>query len=330
MPLIRTTFGKEFSQAEGQTVFEAALQAGIVLPYSCKSGRCSSCKCKVLSGESRHIRDELGLTEHEKEQGFILGCVRSATTDLLIAVEDIGSQIIPEAKTLPVRISKLDKLSPDVLLVKLRMPPSAKFSYLAGQHIEVIGSGGLRRSYSIANAPVLDKQLELHIRAVQGGAMSDYWFNQAKENDLLRINGPLGSFFARPLTGLYLVLLATGTGIAPVKAMLEMLANSPAIEQPISTTVYWGGRKPADLYYEFDRWHPTVRYVPVLSRAPAVWSGARGYVQKEMLRRDHDLVNTAVYACGSQAMVASAKADLTEAGLPEERFYSDVFVSSGT
>ena len=330
MPLITLDSGKKFESTVSLSLLDAAAQAGITLPYSCKTGRCSTCKCKVLSGQSTAMVDELGLTVDEKAQGFILSCVRSASTDMLIEVEDLGDQVIPEVRTLPARISSLEKLAPDVLSVKLRFPPNTPLSYLAGQYIDVIGPGGLRRSYSIANAPAAERELALHIRAVQGGAMSDYWFNQAQANDLVRINGPLGSFFMRPLAGLHLVFLATGTGIAPVKAMLEQLANAPATDQPLSVTVYWGGREPQDLYANPSQWHPALRYVPVLSRASGAWMGTCGYVQKALLSDAPDLAHTVVYACGSDAMIQSAKAALTRAGLPNKRFYSDAFVPTGT
>jgi CDP-4-dehydro-6-deoxyglucose reductase len=200
---------------------------------------------------------------------------------------------------------------------------------LAGQYVDVIGSGGIRRSYSVANAPASDNQLQLHIRAVDSGAMSKYWFDQAKINDLLRINGPLGSFFARPLAGLNLVFLATGTGIAPVKAMLEQLASGQLDDQPLSATLYWGGRQLQDLYADPSQWNPSLRYVPVLSRAPGDWTGARGHIQHYLLSENPDWANTVVYACGSEAMIQSAKAELIEAGLPDKRFYSDAFVPSG-
>lgn len=330
MSLVTLDSGKKFESPSSLSLLEAAAKAGITLPYSCKTGRCSTCKCKVLSGQSTAMVDELGLTTDEKAQGFILSCVRSASTDMLIEVEDLGNQIIPEVKTLPARISSLEKLAPDVLSVKLRFPPDTTLTYLAGQYIDVIGPGGLRRSYSVANAPAADNQLQLHIRAVQGGAMSDYWSHQAKVNDLVRINGPLGSFLMRPLAGLHLVFLATGTGIAPVKAMLEQLSSVPVNAQPQSVSVYWGGREPQDLYANPCQWHPALRYVPVLSRAPDDWTGARGYVQKVLLTDAPDLAQTVVYACGSDAMIQSAKAALTQAGLPDKRFYSDAFVPSGT
>ena len=330
MLVVSLISGKKFKTLGSESILDAAAKEGVNLPYSCKTGRCSTCKCKVLSGQSVATVDELGLTSEEKAQGFILSCVRSALTDMFIEMEDLGDQVIPEVKTLPSRISSLEKLAPDVISLKLRFPLNTPFTFLAGQYVDVIGPGGIRRSYSVANAPASDNQLELHIRAVQSGAMSQYWFDQAKVSDLLRINGPLGSFFARPLTGLHLVFLATGTGIAPVKAMLEQLATAPLDKQPLSATLYWGGREPQDLYADPSLWHPSLRYVPVLSRAPGDWTGARGHVQNSLLNDEPDWANTVVYACGSDAMIQSAKAELTQASLPTNRFYSDAFVPSGT
>jgi CDP-4-dehydro-6-deoxyglucose reductase len=330
MSVISLVSGKEFRTIGSESIFIAAEKEGVNLPYSCKTGRCSTCKCKVLSGQSVAMVEELGLTSDEKAQGFILSCARSALTDMLIEVEDLGDQVIPDVKTLPSRISSLEKLAPDVLSVKVRFPPNTPFSFLAGQYVDVIGPGGIRRSYSIANAPASDNQVQFHIRVVKSGTMSQYWFGQAKVNDLLRIHGPLGSFFMRPLTGLHLVFLATGTGIAPVKAMLEQIITVPLEKQALSMTLYWGGRQLQDLYADPNQWHPSLRYVPVLSRALDDWTGARGHVQHSLLRDKPDLANTVIYACGSNAMIQSTKAELTEAGLPTNHFYSDAFVPSGS
>lgn len=330
MPVITTTFGRNFPQSDSQTILDAAAQSGVALPYSCKTGRCSTCKCKVLKGESHAKSDELGLTDAEKDEGWVLSCVRTATTELTIEVEDLTGVILPKVQTQPARITSLEKLASDVLRVKFRLPPTSNFSYLPGQYIDVIGPGGVRRSYSVANTPAGDKQLELHVRAVEGGVMSGYWFEAAKINDLVRLNGPLGSFFLRPLKGVHLVFLATGTGIAPVKSMLEHLATSTDDNQPLSITVYWGAREAQDLYCDPANLHPKLRYVPVLSRADQDWVGACGYVQDAMLNDAPDLGRTVVYACGSDAMIHSAQAKLTKAGLPAQHFYSDAFVCSAS
>jgi CDP-4-dehydro-6-deoxyglucose reductase len=284
----------------------------------------------VLHGETTILQTETGLTDAEKAEGWILSCVRSAQTDLMLEVEDMGNVVLPPSKTLPCRISSIDRLATDVIRVMLRLPPTADFRSIPGQYIDVIGPGGVRRSYSLANANTADKTLELHIRAVDGGVMSDYCFKQAKANDLLRFSGPLGTFFLRGLDQLHLVFLATGTGIAPVKAMLESLAHIESEHPPRSVTVFWGGRTSEDLYFDPQAIPAGHQFVPVLSRATNTWTGASGYVQNAFLATQPDLAHTAVYACGSDTMIRSAKACLLAVGLPGVRFFADAFVPSAT
>lgn len=328
MPSIVLSSGKSFSTVGEESILAAAQRHLISFPHSCKTGRCSTCKCKVLQGEATALQIETGLTDAEKAEGWILSCVRSAQTDVTLEVEDLGNIVLPPSKTLPCRISSIDPLATDVVRVMLRLPPTADFSSIPGQYIDVIGPGGVRRSYSLANANMADKTLELHIRAVDGGVMSDYWFKQAKANDLLRFNGPLGTFFLRGLNQLHLVFLATGTGIAPVKAMLESLAHMASEQAPQSVTVFWGGRTAEDLYFDPQTIPTGHRFVPVLSRAALGWAGVSGYVQNALLATQPDLARTAVYACGSDAMIRSAKTSLLAAGLPDNRFFADAFVPS--
>lgn len=245
-----------------------------------------------------------------------------------LEVEDLGEIQVYPTKTLPCRIQSLERLSEDVLRVILRLPPNQKLDYHPGQYIDVIGKDGLRRSYSVANAPVIDMSIELHIRRVPEGAMSQYWFEEAKTNDLLRLNGPLGTFFLRDVSGMDLILLVTGTGMAPIKAMLEGLATGPRARLPRSISVYWGGRIRQDLYWNPAEAGLALRYVPVLSRGDSSWAGARGHVQQAVLQSGATLEDAVVYACGSLAMIDDARAQLVAAGLNGGRFYSDAFVPS--
>lgn len=325
---VRLSNGSKFQVARGSSLLEAALASGLVWPYSCKSGRCSTCKCKVIQGETIALEAEVGLTEEDKQDNFILSCVRVARTDLLLDVADLSDLKLPLVKLLPGRISEIDKLSPDVVRVKLRLPPAADFKFIPGQYINVIGPRGIRRSYSLANADFANHTLELHIRAVDGGVMSDYWFNRAQVNDLLRLNGPLGTFFLRNISNLHLIFLATGTGIAPVKAMLESIDNLSLDQRPKSITVLWGGRTEKDLYLDFRKFAVMHSFVPVLSRGTVEWHGARGYVQHVLLDLKRDLSNSAVYACGSDTMIRDASVALIGAGLKPQNFYSDAFVCS--
>ena len=328
MPLIQTTHGLSFSQLEDQSILDAAYASGVQLPYSCRNGRCSSCKCKVIRGESTALHEELGLTSEERSAGWILSCVRKASSDLLLQADDVGGLSLATPKVLPCRIQALELLAPEVMKVTLRLPPTTDFSFIPGQYIEIIGLAGVRRSYSLANADARSKIIELHIRAVNSGVMSSYWFEHAKPHDLLRLRGPLGTFVLRNMQGLDLAFLATGTGIAPIKAMLEGLSVIHPEKRPQTITVYWGGRTAQYLYWDVQSIQAGQRYVPVLSRAGQDWRGARGHVQDVFLANQPELAKTVVYACGSEAMIHSARATLLKAGLSETRFFSDAFVSS--
>jgi CDP-4-dehydro-6-deoxyglucose reductase len=336
MPTVTLANGTRFEAAAGSTVLDAAEAAGVVLEHSCRTGRCGSCKARVLSGRAGPLRAASSLTAAEAAAGWILGCAHGAETELALDIEDLAALAGIRARTLPARIAALELLAPDVLRVELRLPPGAALRFRAGQSIELSGPGGLRRSYSIASDPARPERLELQIRRVPQGRLSAYWFGGAAVGDLLRFNGPRGTFYLRPLAGLHLVFLATGTGYAPVQSMLAELAALPAAEQPLSSTLFWGGRLPADLYRQPEAAPAqgagplprSLHHVPVLSRADTAWAGARGHVQDVFLARQPELARTAVYACGSEAMVHAAQLALLAAGLPPRHFHFDAFVSS--
>lgn len=328
LPTITLTSGATFHASMGLSILSAASQANISLPYSCSTGRCSTCKCKVLSGSTTALHPETGLTDEEINEGWILSCVRTAESDLVLEVDDLGGLQLPIAKTYPCRINAINHLALDVVQIFLRLPPTVSFEFIPGQYVVAIGPNGVRRSYSLANSTFEDKMLELHIRAVPGGEMSQYWFKEAKINDLLRIHGPLGTFFLRETAGVDLYFLATGTGIAPVKAMLESIIHLPSEKKPKAVTVFWGGRKPNDFYFNLADIPGDHTFIPVLSRLDEDWSGAQGYVQNVLLDLHPKWEITTIYACGSETMIRDAKKSLFDSGLPESRFYSDAFVSS--
>ncbi len=328
MPEITLASGARFKADAGVPILDAAARENVLFPYSCRTGRCSTCKCRVLGGETIALQPETGLSDSERMEGWILSCVRSAASDLMLEVESLEQVRLPPARTFPCRIARLEKMADDVIKVALRLPPAADFRFNPGQYINVIGPGGIRRSYSMANAVAVDDSIELHVRAVTGGVMSEYWFKQARLNDLLRFNGPLGTFFLHETAGLDLVFLATGTGIAPVKAMLETLPGLPSEQRPRSVMILWGGRVESDLYVDVVAMAGHHRYVPVLSRPANNWSGARGHVQDVLLETGMALANAAVYACGSNEMIRDAKNVLVDAGLPGGRFHADAFVCS--
>ncbi len=327
MNAIKTTTGLTFNALPDKSIVDAAIASGVFFSYSCKTGRCKTCKCKVTAGETALLADELGLTETEKADGWILGCVRKPMSELTISAPGVSKFEMPQAKMLPCRISALESLSTDVMKVTLRLPPNNQLEYFAGQYIDVI-KGDIRRSYSIANACTLGGQIELHIKRFSGGKMSEYWFEQAKVNDLLRLNGPLGTFFLRNCAGKDLIFLATGTGFAPVKAILESLSQAKSEELPSSIRVYWGGRSLAELYAAAPDIGIPYSFKRVLSRGAG--GDAQGYVQNVCLGDVADFQNTQVFACGSNAMIEDGRRLLVKAGLEEADFYSDAFVCSAS
>jgi CDP-4-dehydro-6-deoxyglucose reductase len=326
--LVHLQGGLSFSVEEGESLLEGAMRSTVVLPYSCREGRCSACMCKVEQGETIPLQEETGLTAEQKSQGWILSCVRSLKSDVVLDAEDLSTLNLPKAKTLPCKINQIKRLTDDVLNVHLRLPPTSNFQYKAGQYIEVIGAG-VKRSYSIANVPDANNVLELQIRRVDSGIMSQYWFEKAKVNDLLRIRGPLGTFCLRDVRGKHLILMATGTGIAPIKAMLEHLCVLDPANQPRRISLYWGGRMASDQYWDPRQLKVTIDYKFVLSTESADQKH-KFYIQDAVLRDVSDFSDAVVYACGSPVMIADAQIQLGMSGLSATHFYADAFVVSGT
>lgn len=327
MPVVTLSSGRSFEAADGQLLLDAAEAAGIVLPHSCRTGRCGACKCKAV-GQTEAILAETSLSEDEQAEGSILTCTRTAIQDTTLYVSDLTGLNLPKVQTLPAKISKLEQLSDDVLRVRLRFPPGREIAFLSGQYADVIGPGGLRRSYSFATAPG-ESEVEFHIRYVPEGKMSALWFKTARPGDLLRIQAPKGTFVLRANPETDLVLLATGTGIAPVKAMLEEIAARPSGDRPRSVRLYWGGRVEADLYWKPGDLFDWLDYVPVLSRFDSGWVGRRGYIQNALLEDMQDFSSAQVYACGSENMIhAARKIILENTSLAPSDFYSDAFVAS--
>ncbi|MGI9134820.1 MAG: CDP-6-deoxy-delta-3,4-glucoseen reductase, partial [Rhodoferax sp.] len=272
------------------------------------------------------------LSPQEAAQGLLLTCCSVAQSDLVLESRQVTELGALPIKKMPARVSALVRKSADVMLLQLQMPANEKFQYRAGQYIEFMLADGVRRCYSMATAPRAASGIELHIRHMPGGRFTDHVFGAMKEKDILRIEGPFGSFFLREDSSKPIILLASGTGFAPIKAMLEHMQQQ-SIARP--TTLYWGGRRPADLY--LDDWvraqaqaMPHLTYVPVVSDATTEdqWHGRSGWVHQAVLQDYPDLSGHQVYACGAPLVVAAAQRDYTTlAQLPAHEFFSDAFTS---
>ncbi|WP_426054603.1 CDP-6-deoxy-delta-3,4-glucoseen reductase [Janthinobacterium sp. PSPC2-1] len=325
--------GHQFSCEADETVLSAAIRAGVGLPYSCKSGACSSCKGKIVSGNVQHKPYQArSLTEEEAAAGYSLLCCAVPQGDLVVQAREVAGSSDYPIKKMPSRVTTIEKVAPDVVVLTLQLPASERLHYRAGQYIEIMLRDNKRRSYSMASAPVDGGPVSLHIRHMPGGLFTDQVFGSMKERDILRFEGPMGTFFLREDSDKPVVLLASGTGFAPLKAIVEHMINE---QSPRPITLYWGARRPHDLYMDAlcRQWAadlPQFTYVPVVSEAlpEDAWSGRTGFVHQAVMADLPDMSAYQVYACGAPIVVESANRDFVQlCQLPADEFYADAFTT---
>ena len=332
------TSGKQFTVNPDENLLEAALRQGINLPYGCKNGACGSCKGKVVEGQVTHGQhSESALSKTEETTGGILFCCSHPQSDLLIEAREVQGAGDIAIRKVPCRVNAINKPSNDVAILKLQLPAAERFQFLAGQYLEFLLKDGQRRAYSIANAPEQEGPLELHIRHLPGGLFTDFVFGAVtpalKEKDILRFEGPLGSFFLREDSKKPIIFVAAGTGFAPIKSIVEQM-QAKKIHRPIH--LYWGGRRPSDLYLNdlCKSWEKDIadfKYVPVISDALSEddWQGRTGFVHQAVMADHADMKDFQVYACGAPVMVNAARNDFSaKCQLPEEEFFADSFTSA--
>jgi CDP-4-dehydro-6-deoxyglucose reductase len=332
------TSGKQFTVTQDETLLEAALRQGINLPYGCKNGACGSCKGKVLEGKVSHGQhSESALSKADETSGGILFCCSHPQSDLLIEAREVQGAGDIAIRKVPCRVNTISKPSSDVAILKLQLPAAERFQFLAGQYIEFLLKDGQRRAYSIANSPDQEGPLELHIRHLPGGVFTDFVFGVSnpalKEKDILRFEGPLGSFFLREDSKKPIIFLAAGTGFAPIKSIIEQM-QAKKIDRSIY--LYWGGRRPSDLYLSdlcktWEKEIPNFQYIPVISDGlpEDAWQGRTGFVHKAVIEDHPNLKDFQVYACGAPVMVNAARTDFSaKCQLPEEEFFADSFTSA--
>ena len=322
-----------FAVQDDETILDAALREGFVISYGCRNGACGTCKGKVLAGEVDYgVYQEAALPEAEKQLGMALFCQARPRGDIVIECREIGAAKDIQIKTLPCRVQKMKRVAADIMLLDLKLPASERLQFLAGQYIDILLKDGRRRSFSMASAPHDDEFLQLHVRNY-GGPFSEHVFTKMKARDILRFEGPLGTFFLREDSDKPIILLASGTGFAPIKAIVERAFHA---RNPRPMVLYWGARVRADLYMNElpERWaseHNNFKYVPVLSEPLASdnWTGRTGLVHEVVMKDIADMSGCQVYACGLPVMVEAAHRDFTsQCGLPEEEFFSDAFTPS--
>ena len=316
--------GHSFEVPEGQNVVQAGLAAGFMLPYSCRAGVCRTCRGTIREGKVDYgAVHATYLPESDKAKGLALLCQAKPLTDLVVEVREVQGV---RPRIIPCRVERLEKPAPDVAVIGLRLPMNENFRFLAGQYIDFLLKDGKRRSFSLATRPdpAGVTALETHVRHTPGGVFTDHVFGKLKVRDLLRFEGPLGSFYLREDSSKPIVMLASGTGFAPIKAICEY-ALEKKIARPI--TLYWGGRLKRDLYMlEAASAWPHVKFVPVLSDEK--WEGRTGFVHRAVMEDFPDLSGHQVYACGAPIVVESARRDFSaQCKLPPDEFYADSFLT---
>ena len=329
--------GHNFDAKPDETILQGALNNGIGLPYGCRNGACGSCKGKLVAGSIDYgTYSSSALSDAEKAQGKALFCCAKPLSDVTIEAREFDGAKDQQIRILPSRVQSMQRVADDVIVVSLKLPANERLQFLAGQYVEFLLKEGKRRSYSMANAPHDDAFVQLHIRHMPGGQFTDHVFGKMKERDILRFEGPLGSFFLREDSDKPIIMLASGTGFAPIKAIIEN-ALYRDIKRPI--TLYWGGRRPKDIYMmELCRqWAqragdagPPITFIPVVSDALPEdgWNGRTGFVHRAVVDDFADMSGYQVYACGAPIVVDSARTDfIGQCRLPEDEFYADSFTT---
>jgi len=329
-----TKSARSFSVAPQQPILDAALDAGLNLPHSCKGGNCGACRARLLRGEVSYPHGRpLGLSDAEVAEGLILLCQARAHSDLTIEAFERSTPEQALVKRLPSRIEHLERWSHDVMGVFLRLPAAERFDFLPGQYIDILLPGGRRRSFSIASPPHDSRLLELHVRRAPGGQFTEQLFAGEPRPTLLNIEGPLGHFVYRapgpPACDAEapMLLVGGGTGLAPLKSIVRHVIENGLRRE---MTLYWGVRSEPDLYAhgaleELARSAAHLRYVPVLSEPSPRWEGRRGWVHEAVLREVEQLHRYEVYASGPPEMVEAVRREFGLRGVPAARLFFDSF-----
>ncbi|MDO8261633.1 MAG: CDP-6-deoxy-delta-3,4-glucoseen reductase [Gallionella sp.] len=315
---------------EGETVLEAALRQGLNLPYVCRDGACGVCKGKILSGMVDYgTYQKDALTDAEKEKGMALLCCAKPLSNLSIECDEVDELKGFPVKTMKFRVQKMERATPDVMLLDLRPEGDEQMSFIAGQYVAVQLDDGTKRSYSIANAPHESDHLQLHIRLVKGGKFTSHVFDGMKVGDVLQVEGPLGAFFLHEEGDKPIIFMSGGCGFGSVKGMVEH-AFKIGLNRPM--TLYWGARTPEDFYLadlpeKWQREHDNFKFIPVLSEPKPEygWQGRVGQVHEAILQDYQQLDGYQVYACGSPEMVEAGLAPFMDKGLPEDQYFADKF-----
>lgn len=322
--------GHQFNAEANQTILNAAINAGINLPYGCRDGACGACKGQLLAGSVDYGQYNFNvLNGDEITDGKVLFCCAIPQSDCVIEPREILDETVVKPRILPARVEKKVLVAPDIMALYIKLPSNERLEFRAGQYVEFIMKNGLRRAYSIANPPHNDDLLEFHLHKINNGIFSNYIFNEMSDKAILRLEAPFGSFYLREDSKKSIIFVASGTGFAPIKGMIEHAIYTQNTKKIV---LYWGVKTETDLYMHdlATHWATThgIQYIPVLSRPNSQWKGRTGYPQDAVMNDYTDLTDYEIYACGAPKMVDLALQAFKTKGLAEDAFFSDAFTAA--
>ncbi len=330
---------KAFSVEKGDNLLKSALADGLAWPHNCRVGSCGECRCRLVSGKIKPLSDfSYVLTSEEMDAGMILACQTSLRSDVEIEVKmDTPTIPISKPETAEGAITATKSLTHDILEVTIQVDDQFP-KYLAGQYAEIVVPGVIAkpRSYSFANAPDKEKknQVSFYIRHVPEGEFTTWLHGESREGQKVNVTGPFGSFWLRESTK-QIVCLAGGSGMAPIKALLEQMVSQ---EMKQEVTYLFGARTQKDLYCINEMEQITklangrFKFIPVLSQEPedSDWTGLRGYAVNHIEFAEDFASNTQAYLCGPPPMIDGAIEVFNKKGLSNDDIFYDKFLDASS
>lgn len=311
--------GRAYECGESETVLEALLRHKLDVPYSCKKGVCLSCMLRVIDGPIPE-EAQVGIRDTLRTQGYFLPCICPGDHDLTVASAE-DAALFSRAV-----VNDVFPLAPDIKGV--RLTPATELYYHAGQFINLRRADGLTRSYSLASVPSIDRQLELHVKRLPGGDMSNWIFDELQAGEVVELQGPNGSCFYLPgRPDQNLLLIGTGTGLAP---LIGIARDALHDGHQGDIRLYHGSRHANGIYLgrrlrDLARRHANFLYIPCLSGAD-VPSGVRaGRVASAVFSDLGGLADWRVFICGAPPMVEEAKKTAYLAGAAIADIHADPF-----
>jgi NAD(P)H-flavin reductase/ferredoxin len=322
-----------FDVRPNSLLLQEALEAGIAFPHDCRVGTCGSCKCRLIDGKVKPVFDfSYTLSREDVEKGYILACQAMIKSNITVEVDGQIQEANHKIKSIDGTIVSALPLTNDI--VKIQVDLEGKITYEAGQYADVsVSCIEEPRSYSFADAPnqLGTSLVSFFIRHVPNGEMSSWFHEKSRIGEKLTITGPYGQFYLRKSSD-PIICIAGGSGLAPIKAILEEAYNQGG-NTPV--VFLFGARTQDDLYCldeinEFvSSWKAPFYFIPVLSQEPieSNWKGARGLVT-EYIEDQQDILlsSSTAYLCGPPAMIDASINKLNECGITDEYIFFDKFL----